>query len=131
MSMQDPVADMLTRIRNAQRMGIQVIRLPYSILKNEILTILKAEGYIQSFTAITNDNKKDIEVTLKYYQGHPVVEKIKRISRPALRVYRGYNELPLVHGGLGIAIISTPQGVMTDKSARALKVGGEVLCTIE
>lgn len=131
MSMQDPVADMLTCIRNAQAMGIQEIKLPHSSLKGEILRVLREEGYIDNFEVDINDNKKDLRVTLKYFQDLPVIEKIKRISKPALRVYRGYEKLPLIRGGLGIAIISTPNGVMTDKNARTQKVGGEVLCTVE
>lgn len=131
MSMQDPVADMLTRIRNAQAMGIQVISLPHSNLKSEILRVLKEEGYIEDFEMTTSGNKKNLQVSLKYYQGRPVIEKINRVSRPALRVYRGYDKISAVRGGLGIAIISTPKGVMTDKSARTQQVGGEVLCTIE
>lgn len=131
MSMQDPVADMLTCIRNAQMMGHKSVRTPYSRVKKDIVGILKQEGYIESSEVVEADNKKDITVALKYYQGKPVIEKIKRISRPALRVYRGHKELPLVRGGLGIAIVSTPKGVMTDKSARAQQVGGEVLCTVE
>lgn len=131
MSMQDPVADMLTRIRNAQAMGIQTVRSPYSNLKSEILRVLKEEGFIQDFEVVANGNKKDLQVSLKYYGGLPVIAKIDRVSRPALRVYRGYDEIPLVLGGSGIAIVSTPQGVMSDKTARAKKVGGEVLCTVE
>lgn len=131
MSMQDPVADMLTRIRNAQSMGITKIRLPYSNFKNQILEVLKEEGYVGDFETINFDNKKDLEVNLKYYQGRPVIEKIKRISKPAMRVYRGSDQLPLVRGGLGLAIVSTPKGVMSDRSARAQKVGGEILCTVE
>ena len=131
MSLQDPVADMLTCIRNAQMMGILSIRTPYSRLKCDIAEVLKQEGYIEGAEVLTVDNKKDIQVTLKYYQGRPVIEKIKRISRPALRVYNGHKTLPLVRGGLGIAIISTPQGVMSDKTARAKQIGGEVLCTVE
>lgn len=131
MSMQDPVADMLTRLRNAQMIGISEVKLPYSKLKADILRVLQEEGYITSFADSTTDNKKDLHVVLKNYEGRPVMEKIKRISRPALRIYRGSKELPLVRGGLGIAIISTPKGVMTDKSARTHNVGGEVLCTIE
>lgn len=131
MSMQDPVADMLTRIRNAQAMGIEEVRMPYSNLKNEILRVLRDEGFIENFEVKTSDNKKDLQVTLKYFQGSPVIEKIHRVSKPALRIYRGYQEIPVVRGGLGIAIISTPMGVMTDKAARAQKVGGEVLCTVE
>lgn len=131
MSMQDPVADMLTRLRNAQMIGITEVTLPYSKLKAEVLRVLKEEGYIESFTEMKEANKKDLQVALKYFEGRPVMEKIKRISRPALRVYRGCDDLPLVRGGLGIAIISTPKGVMSDKSARSNKVGGEILCTIE
>lgn len=131
MSMQDPVADMLTRLRNAQMIGITEVTLPYSKLKAEVLRVLKEEGYIESFTEMKETNKKDLQVALKYFEGRPVMEKIKRISRPALRVYRGCDDLPLVRGGLGIAIISTPKGVMSDKSARSNKVGGEILCTIE
>lgn len=131
MSMQDPVADMLTCIRNAQAMGIQKILMPHSTLKSEILRVLKEEGFIDNFDVIASNNKKDLQVGLKYYQGRPVIEKINRVSRPALRIYRGYDDLPLVRGGLGIAIVSTPKGVMTDKTARNQKVGGEVLCTVE
>jgi small subunit ribosomal protein S8 len=130
--MQDPVSDMLTCIRNAQMMGIQEISLPGSQLKGEILRVLQEEGYIDSFQlSDAGNNKKVLSVVLKYFQGLPVIAKIKRVSRPALRVYQGFKEIAQVRGGLGIAIISTPKGVMTDKSARAQKVGGEVLCTVE
>lgn len=131
MSMQDPVADMLTCIRNAQMMGIKSVRTPFSKFKLEILKVLQDEGFVDGFETLDVDNKKDIQVALKYYQGKPVIEKIKRISRPALRIYKGHDKLPLVRGGLGIAIISTPKGVMADKTARAQKVGGEVVCTVE
>lgn len=133
MSMQDPVADMLTRIRNAQLMGIQKVQVPHSNLKNQILQVLKSEGYIESIEEISekNSKKKSLQVTLKYYQGRPVIEKISRVSKPALRVYKGYENLPLVRGGMGIAIVSTPKGVMADKTARAQQVGGEVLCIVE
>lgn len=131
MSMQDPVADMLTCIRNAQMMGIKEVRMPHSNLKVEILKVLKEEGFIEDSELISEGNKRDIQVVLKYYQGRPVIEKIKRVSRPALRIYKGCDKLPLVRGGLGIAIISTPKGVMSDKAARAQQVGGEVLCTVE
>jgi small subunit ribosomal protein S8 len=129
--MQDPVADMLTCIRNAQMMGIKSTRTPYSKLKVAILAVLKEEGYVDSFEVVETDNKKNIQVTLRYYQGRPVIEKIKRVSRPALRRYKGHDQLPLVRGGLGISIVSTPKGVMSDKTARAHKVGGEILCTVE
>lgn len=131
MSMQDPVADMLTCLRNAQAMGIKTISLPHSNFKGEILRVLKEEGFIEDFNVVASNKKQDLQVTLKYYQGHPVIEKIKRVSRPALRVYKSYDKLPLIRGGLGIAIISTPKGVMTDKTARTQQVGGEVLCTVE
>lgn len=131
MSMQDPVADMLTCIRNAQAMGIQQIKLPHSKLKKAILKVLKDEGYINDFEVISNQNKKDLKVELKYFQGRPVIEKITRMSKPALRIYKGCDKIPLIRGGLGIAIVSTPKGVMTDRSARVEKVGGEVLCTVE
>jgi len=111
--------------------GIQQVDLSYSNFKNEILNVLKAEGYIEDFTVVTADNKKNLQVTLKYFRGRPVIEKLKRISRPALRVYRGCQDLPVVRSGLGVAIISTPKGVMTDRAARAQQVGGEVLCTVE
>jgi len=132
MSLQDPVADMLTSIRNAQIMGIQKVCMPHSNLKSEILRVLKDEGFVNDFEVLdAGKNKKKLQVSLKYYQGRPVIEKIDRISRPALRIYKGYDQLPLVRGGLGIAIVSTPKGVMSDKTARANKVGGEVLCTVE
>ena len=131
MSMQDPVADLLTRIRNAQMIGIREVELPYSNIKMEILRVLKEEGFIESYESKADGAKKDISIKLKYYQGKPVIERIKRISRPALRIYRPSRELPQVRGGLGIAIISTPKGVMTDRAARTQNVGGEVLCTVE
>ncbi len=131
MSMQDPVADMLTCVRNAQAMGIRVVRVPHSNLKKEILSVLVDEGYVDGFEVLTSGNKKDIQIALKYYQGRPVIEKIKRVSRPALRVYRGYDEFPSIRGGLGIVIVSTPKGVMSGKAAYANQVGGEVLCSVE
>lgn len=129
--MQDPISDMLTSIRNAQAMGISQIRVPFSRLKGKILEVLESEGFIEAFEAVELDNKKNIQISLKYYHGQPVIEKIKRISRPALRVYEPYDNLPLVRGGLGVAIVSTPKGVMTDKHARAQRIGGEILCTVE
>jgi len=131
MSMQDPIADMLTQLRNAQMMGIRVVRFAYSKFKLQILEVLKQEGYIESFNTVKDDKKQDIEVALKYFQGRPVIEKITRISKPSLRIYRGYDKLPVVRGGFGISIVSTPKGVMADKTARTQKVGGEVLCTVE
>jgi small subunit ribosomal protein S8 len=131
MTIQDPIADMLTRIRNAQARGIEQVRMPYSNVKSEILRVLKEEGFVGDFEEITFDNKRDLQVNLRYYQGRAVIEKIKRVSRPALRRYQGHKTLKPVRGGLGIAILSTPKGVMTDKSARTQGVGGEVLCTVE
>ena len=131
MSMQDPIADMLTRVRNAQMVGEKDVSIPFSTLKVAILNVLKEEGYVSDFQTVDTDGKKNIKVGLKYYQGNPVIDKLKRVSRPGLRIYRRHDQLPTVLGGMGIAIISTPQGVMTEKSARAKKVGGEVLCTVE
>lgn len=131
MSLQDPVSDMLTCIRNAQTMGIQKISMPHSNLKSEILKVLKDEGFIGDYSVTEADKKKKLQVSLKYYQGRPVIERIDRVSRPSLRIYKGYDQIPQVRGGLGIAIVSTPKGVMSDKAARALQVGGEVLCTVE
>src|SRR3990167_8314662 len=123
MSLQDPVADMLTCIRNAQKMGIQKICMPHSRLKTEILKVLKDEGFVGEYEVLdAGNNKKKLQVLLKYHQGTPVIEKIDRVSRPALRIYKGYDQIPLVRGGLGIAIVSTPKGVMSDKAARANKV---------
>jgi small subunit ribosomal protein S8 len=131
MSMQDPIADMLTRIRNAQAVGDRQVGMPSSGLKMAILEVLQAEGYIEGFEALSADGKRDIQVTLKYYEGKPVIDKIKRVSRPGLRIYKNSNSLPRILGGMGIAIISTSKGVMTERAARAQKLGGEVLCTVE
>lgn len=131
MSMQDPIADMLTRIRNAQAVGETQITLPASKLKQAVLAVLKNEGYIASFDLITVDGKKDLTVALKYFQGRPVIEKIARVSRPGLRVYRRKNALPTVRAGMGIAIVSTSEGVMTERAARTQNLGGEILCTVE
>jgi small subunit ribosomal protein S8 len=129
--MQDPIADMLTRIRNAQAVGEKQISLPASKVKVAILKVLQDEGYIESHEVVNTEGKKNISVTLKYYQGQPVIEKIKRVSRVGLRVYAGSDELPVVRSGMGIAIVSTPKGVMTERAARAQNMGGEVLCTVE
>jgi small subunit ribosomal protein S8 len=131
MSTQDPIADMLTRIRNAQAIGGISVEMPCSKLKEAVLGVLKSEGYIEDFQTLSSDGKKDINVTLKYYQGRPVIEKIKRVSRPGLRIYRRSHELPTVLAGMGIAIVSTSKGVMTGRSARVQNLGGEVLCTVE
>jgi len=129
MSMQDTLADMFTRIRNAQRSGHAVVAMPSSKQKVAIAEVLRAEGYIADF-AVEGDVKKVMTVDLKYFEGKPVIESIKRISRPGLRQYRGSQELPKVSGGLGVAIISTSKGVMTDRAARDAGIGGEVICEV-
>lgn len=130
MSMSDPIADMLTRIRNAQESEKQSVAIPASRLKAAIANVLKDEGYIEDFAVRQNEGKPLIEISLKYYAGKPVIEKIERISRPGLRIYRPGRDLPKVMNGLGIAIVSTSRGVMTDRKARGLGVGGEVLCIV-
>lgn len=130
MSMTDPIADMLTRIRNGQRSGKTEVSMPASKIKAGIAKVLKDEGYISGFAASTVENKPVLTVTLKYYQGAPVIERIKRVSRPGLRIYRGAQELPKVLGGLGIAVVSTSKGIMSDRAARAAGHGGEVLCFV-
>jgi small subunit ribosomal protein S8 len=129
--MQDPIADMLTRIRNAQSAGEQQVAMPSSKAKLAILNVLKNEGYIEDFSTNAVDEKITLTVSLKYYQGRPVIEKIKRISKVSLRIYRGKDALPVVQAGMGIAVISTSKGVMTERAARAQNLGGEVLCTVE
>jgi small subunit ribosomal protein S8 len=130
MSMTDPIADMLTRIRNAQNAEKTSVAMPSSRLKAAIATVLKEEGYIDDFAVRENEGKPVLDISLKYYAGEPVIEKIERISRPGLRVYKGCSDIPRVMNGLGIAIVSTPKGVMTDRKARATGVGGEVLCIV-
>ena len=130
MSMQDPLADMLTRIRNAQMAGKTAVQMPSSNLKVSVAKVLEDEGYIASSRVDANDGKAQLTVELKYYQGKPVIAEIHRVSRPGLRSYAGTDELPSVRAGLGIAIVSTSNGVMTDRAARAAGVGGEVLCTV-
>jgi small subunit ribosomal protein S8 len=130
MSMTDPVADMLTRIRNAQLAQKNSVAMPSSKLKVAIAAVLKDEGYIDNFAVRDTDGKSQLDIALKYYAGRPVIERIERISRPGLRVYKGSGDLPRVMNGLGIAIVSTPKGVMTDRRARATNVGGEVLCIV-
>lgn len=130
MSMTDPVADMLTRIRNGQSAGKKFIKLPSSKLKVSIVKVLKEEGYITDFSTATTGNHLEMTIELKYYKGVPVIEKIKRVSRPGLRIYKSKDELPKVLGGLGVAIVSTSNGVMTDRAARAIGHGGEVICTV-
>jgi small subunit ribosomal protein S8 len=128
--MSDPVADMLTRIRNGQSAGKQSVVMPASKLKASIAQLLKDEGYIADFASAELDGKPALEVTLKYFQGQPVIEMIKRVSRPGLRIYKNRGELPSVRGGLGIAIVSTSKGIMTDRAARAQGVGGEVIAVV-
>lgn len=130
MSMSDPVADMLTRIRNAQQSQKASVSMPSSKLKVAIAQVLKDEGYVDDFVVRGEGSSRELSIALKYYAGRPVIEKIERVSKPGLRVYRGCSELPKVMNGLGIAIVSTPGGVMTDRRARASKVGGEVLCVV-
>lgn len=130
MSMSDPIADMLTRIRNAQQSEKQSVAIPASKLKAAIAGVLKDEGYIEDFAVRENDGKPLLEISLKYYSGKPVIEKLERISRPGLRVYKPSRDIPKVMNGLGVAIMSTSKGVMTDRKARGLGIGGEVLCII-
>jgi len=130
MSMTDPIADMLTRIRNAQQIGKTTVSMPASKLKASIAQVLKDEGYIDGFSEQDKEGKSQLEITLKYYAGAPVIERIERVSRPGLRIYRGRDDLPKVMNGLGVAIVSTSRGVMTDRKARATGVGGEVLCIV-
>ena len=130
MSMSDPVADMLTRIRNAQMSEKPSAAMASSKLKVAIAAVLKDEGYIEDFSVRDVSGKPQLEIGLKYYAGRPVIEKIERISRPGLRVYRPSKEVPRVMNGLGIAIVSTSKGVMTDRKARGLGIGGEVLCVV-
>jgi small subunit ribosomal protein S8 len=129
MSMSDPIADMFTRIRNAQMVEKKAVTMPSSKLKIAIAQVLKDEGYIDGF-AVKGDVKAELEIALKYYAGRPVIERIERVSRPGLRVYKGRHSIPQVQNGLGVAIVTTPQGVMTDRKARASGIGGEVLCYV-
>ena len=130
MSMSDPIADMLTRIRNAQRVEKTEVVMPSSKVKVAIAKVLADEGYIEGFQIADNDGKPQLHIGLKYYAGRPVIERLERVSRPGLRVYKRRDSIPQVMNGLGVAIVSTPQGVMTDRKARATGVGGEVLCFV-
>lgn len=130
MSTTDPIADFLTRIRNGQMAHKKQISSPSSTVKEAIATVLKDEGYIADFGISADGNKKTMTIALKYFEGKPVIERIDRVSKPSLRVYKGKDELPKILGGLGIAIISTPKGVVSDKKARAAGEGGEVLCIV-
>ncbi|GGH96382.1 30S ribosomal protein S8 [Pseudomonas fluvialis] len=129
MSMQDPLADMLTRIRNAQMAEKSVVSMPSSKLKVAVANVLLNEGYISGFQ-VNSDTKALLSIELKYFEGRPVIEELKRVSRPGLRQYKSVDQLPKVRGGLGVSIVSTNKGVMTDRAARAAGVGGEVLCTV-
>ncbi|HZN99782.1 MAG TPA: 30S ribosomal protein S8 [Burkholderiales bacterium] len=130
MSMSDPIADMLVRIRNAQLVGHTEVAMPASKLKASIAQVLKDEGYIEDFALRDQGTKKELRIGLKYYAGRPVIERLERVSKPGLRVYRGRDDIPRVMNGLGVAILSTSRGVMTDRKARADGVGGEVLCIV-
>lgn len=130
MSMSDPIADLLTRIRNAQMVAKTTVTVPSSKVKVAIAQVLKDEGYIDGFSVRAEGGKAELEIALKYYAGQPVIAHIERVSRPGLRVYRGKEAIPQVQNGLGVAIVTTPRGVMTDRKARATGVGGEVLCYV-
>ena len=130
MSMSDPIADMLVRIRNAQMVGHTEVAMPASKIKASIAQVLKDEGYIEDFALRDEGPKKQLRIGLKYYAGRPVIERLERVSKPGLRVYRGRDDIPRIMNGLGVAILSTSRGVMTDRKARATGVGGEVLCIV-
>jgi small subunit ribosomal protein S8 len=130
MSMTDPVADRWVRIRNAQMVGHAEVAMPASKLKASIAEVLKQEGYIEDFALRDNGPKKELRIGLKYYAGKPVIERLERVSKPGLRVYKGCEDIPKVMNGLGVAILSTSRGVMTDRKARADRLGGEVLCIV-
>ena len=130
MSMSDPISDMLTRIRNAQMAEKVTVKMPSSKVKVAIAKVLQDEGYVEGFNVSANDGKPVLEIGLKYYADRPVIEKIQRVSRPGLRIYKGSEDIPKVMNGLGIAIVSTSKGLMTDRKARADGIGGEVLCIV-
>ena len=130
MSMSDPIADLLTRIRNAQMVAKTTVSVPSSKVKVAIAQVLKDEGYIDGFGVKNDDGKAELEIALKYYAGKPVIERIERVSRPGLRIYKGRDAIPQVMNGLGVAIVTTPKGVMTDRKARQVGIGGEVLCYV-
>ena len=130
MSMTDPIADMLTRIRNAQGAAKAKVTMPSSKVKVAIAEVLKQEGYIADYAIVQQGSHTELSITLRYFEGKPVITRVERVSRPGLRVFRGKDDLPKVLGGLGIAIVSTSKGVMTDRAARAIGQGGEVLCIV-
>lgn len=130
MAMSDPIADMLTRIRNAQMAEKATVSMPSSKVKAAIAAVLKDEGYVEDFSVSTAEGKSVLDIALKYYAGRPVIERIERVSKPGLRIYKGATEIPQVMNGLGVAIVSTSKGVMTDRKARTQGVGGELLCFV-
>lgn len=130
MSMSDPIADMLTRIRNAQVVHKTEVAMPSSKVKVAIANVLKDEGYIEDYAITNAAGKAELKIALKYYAGRPVIERLERVSRPGLRIYKGSDDIPNVMNGLGVAIVTTPKGVMTDRKARATGVGGEVICYV-
>lgn len=130
MHMNDPLGDMLTRIRNASMRGKSTVRTPASKIRKWVLDVLKSEGYIRGYEEVTQDGHPEIEISLKYFDGQPVIRELRRVSTPGRRVYSGVREIPQVRQGLGVAIVSTPKGVMSDAQARTANVGGEVLCTV-
>ena len=131
MSMTDPVADMLTRIRNGQKVGLESVEMPASRLKQAVAEVLQEEGYIDGVSVQdAENNKRELSIKLRYHDGRPVIERLERVSRPGLRIYRGKDDLPKVMGGLGVAIVSTSKGVMSDRQARSQGHGGEVLCIV-
>lgn len=130
MNISDPLGDMLTRIRNAQMRGKSVVTTPASKLRVRVLEVLQSEGFIRGFAEVEKDGKKNIDIELKYYDGSPVISEIRRVSKPGRRVYSSVKDLPLVQNGLGISILSTPKGVMSDNTARTENVGGEILCRV-
>ncbi len=130
MSMSDPIADMLTRIRNGQRANKMQVEMPSAKLKLELARVLKEEGYIEAYAVSDVDRKPVLTITLRYHAGRPVIDVLRRVSRPGLRIFKGKDDLPKVNGGLGVAIVSTSKGVMTDRSARSAGQGGEVLCVV-
>ena len=130
MSINDPIGDFLTRIRNGQQARMKTVSSPSSTVREAIAAVLKDEGYIADYAVAAEGKKKTITVSLKYYQGKPVIERLERVSKPSLRVYKGKADVPRVLGGLGVAILTTPQGVLSDRKARAAGVGGEVICYV-
>jgi small subunit ribosomal protein S8 len=130
MNISDPIGDMLARIRNAQERGKSKVAIPPSKLRERVLEVLHREGFIRGFTTLEKDGKSELEIELKYFDGAPVIKELNRVSKPGRRVYASVATLPSVYNGLGISILSTPKGVMTDADARAQNVGGEVLCTV-